>query len=189
MVILIPFKQGFLPKQYFLQKNPRIPQPVRVEQLPGNESVGVCPVRTILAYRSRVSPHRSQTQSSLFIPHNLQKQGRVHAAAIGRYVVRTVLRAYDAEGLQHPKDVRAHDVRGVATSLRVLTGVSLDDVVAAGGWSQPNTFVNFYLKEFSEGQLASLATAPSFRAAGGHVLSSSRFLQKRKGTKGSKKPR
>ena len=176
MVILISYQKGFLPKQYFLLKNPKAPAPVRIQEIPENLSVGVCPVRTLLAYRSRVAKLRSPGQSSLFIPHNTGKKTRLHPSAVGRYIVKTILRAYEAEGLQYPAGVRAHDVRGIATSLRALTGVSLVDVITAGGWSQPSTFTRFYLKQFSSGQLRSLGQSPDFCAAGGTVLSSDLFL-------------
>ena len=176
LVILILFVKGFLPKQYFLQKNPKPPVPLRVEELPGSDTAGVCPVCTLLAYRSRVARHRRGSQDSLFITHDLSKAGRLHSAAVGRYVVRAILQAYDAEGLHHPVGVKAHDVRGVATSLRALSGVSLPDVLDAGGWSQPNTFVQFYLKDFPGCHLNSLGKIPRFSVAGGTVSSSSLFL-------------
>ena len=178
LVIQIPFVAGFLPKQFFLLKNPKPPAPVELSELPGLNSVGICPVRTLLAYRSRVAPRRLPSQSSLFIPHAVGKTGRLHPSAVGRYIVKSILQAYDAEGLKHPSSVKAHDVRGVATSLRALTGVSLVDVVSAGGWSQPNTFVNFYLKQFTKGQLSSLAHLPDFCAAGGTIKPCS-LLQER----------
>ena len=176
MVILIPYVKSFLPKQFFLLKNPKPPAPVRLQEIPGEESLGLCPVRTLLAYRSRVASLRASGQTSLFIPHDTSKPTRLHPSAVGRYIVRAILKAYEAEGLQHPSAVKAHDVRGVATSLRALTGVSLVDVLSAGGWSQPTTFTRFYLKQFSSGQLRSLGQSPNFCAAGGTIHSSDLFL-------------
>ena len=94
---------------------------------------------------------------------------------MGRYVVRVILHAYEQAGFRPPKGVRAHDVRGIATSLRALTGVALSEVLAACQWSQPHTFVKFYLKDFPRGHLSSLGEAPPFFAAGG-MLSASAFL-------------
>ena len=40
--------------------------------------------------------------------------------------------------------VRAHSTRGMAASKALLSGVSLQEVCDAAGWSSPLTFVRFY---------------------------------------------
>ena len=122
-----------------------------------------------------MKPHRAAGQTSLLIPYTNSKPSRLHPAAVGRYVVKVILNAYDFAGIRPPRGMRAHDVRGVAISLRALTGVALAEVLAAGQWSQPHTFVKFYLKDFPRGHLHSLGEAPPFFAAGG-MLSASAFL-------------
>ena len=172
LVIEIPYHLTYVPKQYFRVKvrNPIVP--LRIEALPQGEDVSVCPVHTLFEYLKRVSKLRAPSQSSLFIPHALGKHSRLAPQAVGRYIVRLIQTAYEAAGLNPPKGVKAHDVRGIATSLRALTGVALAEVLAAGQWSQPHTFVKFYLKEFPQGHLSSLGSCPPFLAAGGMISSS-----------------
>ena len=57
--------------------------------------------------------------------------------------IKAINKACTNAGLPIPPNVRAHDVRGVATSLRVQVGSSLDDVMQAGHWSNPSTFFQF----------------------------------------------
>ena len=175
-VILIPYRVGFLPKQFFLTKNQKPVVPLRIQELPGEHSHGICPVRSILFYLNAVKSHRAVGQSSLFILHDLSKKTRLSPSAVGRYVVKAILHAYEAEGLHYPGSVRAHDVRGIATSLRALSGVSLGEVLDSAGWSTPSTFSRFYLKEFSHKQLCSLGKLTEFSAAGGSISTSALFL-------------
>ena len=174
----IPYHRQHVPKQFFRLKNPKPIVPVTLTELPVGSSNGICPVKTLDAYRERVAPHRSPAQTSLFIPHDVSKSSRVHPAAIGRYVVKLIEWAYEQSDLIVPTGVRAHDVRGIATSLRALTGVALTDVLAAGQWSQPDTFTRFYLKDFPAGHLRSLGQFPVFAAAGGLISSSVLPFQK-----------
>ena len=174
-VIRIDYHPSYIPKQYYRLKDRKPILPVQLTALPSGEQDALCPVATLIAYRKRVAALRAPGQTSLFIPHVSTKSSRLHPAAVGRYVVRVILHAYEHAGLRPPKGVRAHDVRGIATSLRALTGVALSEVLAAGQWSQPHTFVKFYLKDFPRGHLSSLGEAPPFFAAGG-MLSASAFL-------------
>ena len=180
LVICIPYHLSYIPKQYFRLKVRKVIEPLRIDALPEGGDLGICPAHTILAYLDRVRAHRRHSQSSLFIPHNLEKSSRLAPAAVGRYIVKIILSAYEAAGLHPPTGVRAHDVRGIATSLRALTGVALAEVLAAGQWSQPNTFVKFYLKEFSPGFLSSLGSCPPFSAAGGMISSTLLPFQSRR---------
>ena len=174
----IPYHRQHIPKQFFRLKHPKPIVPVTLTELPIGSPVGICPVRSLDAYRERVAPYRSSSQTSLFIPHTLTKKTRVHPAAIGRYVVKLIEWAYEQTGDTAPSGIRAHDVRGIATSLKALTGVALTDVLAAGQWSQPDTFTRFYLKDFPASHLRSLGQFPVFAAAGGFISSSVLPFQK-----------
>ena len=174
-VLQIGYHLSYVPKQYYRLKDRKPITPVLLEAMPPGECDALCPVTTLIAYRKRVASLRKPGQSSLFIPHDTSKPTRLHPAAVGRYVVKVILLAYERAGIRPPRGVRAHDVRGVATSLRALTGTGLAEVLAAGQWSQPHTFVKFYLKDFPRGHLQSLGEAPPFFAAGG-MISASAFL-------------
>ena len=178
LVIQIPYHSSYVPKQFYRTKVRQPIQPFRLAALPPGENDALCPVETIFHYQQRVSARRGLGQTSLFIPHTKGKTGRMHPAAVGRYVVKLVLSAYETMGLFPPKGVRAHDVRGVATSLRALTGVPLAEVIAAGQWSSSLTFARFYLKDFPPSQVQSIRNAPAFMAAGGMVASTSGIFQR-----------
>ena len=169
--IRIEYHRSHIPKQFYRLKNPKPILPVSLTELPA-DALSICPVNTLLDYLERVAPHRDPVQTSLFIPHDLSKCARVHPAAIGRYVVKIVEWAYERAGRICPSGVRAHDVRGIATSLKALTGVALSDVLSAGEWSQPSTFTRFYLKNFPHGHLRDLGRFSVFAAAGGLISSS-----------------
>ena len=178
LVIQIPYHSSYVPKQFYRTKVRQPILPFRLTALPSGENDALCPVETIFHYQQRVAARRGVGQSSLFIPHPVGKVGRMHPAAVGRYVVKLILSAYETMGMFPPKGVRAHDVRGVATSLRALTGIPLAEVLAAGQWSSSLTFARFYLKEFPPSQIRSIRRAPTFMAAGGMVASTSEFFQR-----------
>ena len=64
--------------------------------------------------------------------------------------------------------VKAHDLRGVATSMAFRLNVSLTDIMQAATWRSPSTFSNFYLKEVANSSKGWSALGP-FVAAGAVV--------------------
>ena len=44
----------------------------------------------------------------------------------------------------------AYPQRGVSTSLALLKGVALEDILSAASWASHNTFTSFYLQEVAE---------------------------------------
>ena len=42
----------------------------------------------------------------------------------------------------------------------------MEEVLESGGWTSPNTFISFYLHEFSKDTLTGLCTLGGFVAAG-----------------------
>ena len=52
------------------------------------------------------------------------------------------------EQQEYPKEVKAHQVRAVATSLQLLNKVDLQAVMKAGRWPSGGTFTSFYLRDF-----------------------------------------
>ena len=51
------------------------------------------------------------------------------------------------EQQEYPKEVKAHQVRAVATSLQLFKKVDLQAVMKAGRWSSRGTFTS-YLRDF-----------------------------------------
>ncbi|MPC69555.1 hypothetical protein E2C01_063783 [Portunus trituberculatus] len=51
------------------------------------------------------------------------------------------------EELQQPLKVRAHDIRGITTSLNLSQNHSFTAILEAASWKTPSVFVNHYLKD------------------------------------------
>ena len=139
----VSFCRDFVPKSYFVRKNQTAILPLFIPFVSDDNSLQVCPCRTMLFYLDTVAALRSPTQRSLFIPHVAGSGRNVTPQGISRYVVHLVRWAYDVAGAASP-DCRAHDVRKIAASLRALSGDSLLDVLQAGQWSSPFTFLKHY---------------------------------------------
>ena len=121
-VLQIGYHLSYIPKQYYRLKDRKPITPVLLEAMPPGECDSLCPVTTLIAYRKRVASLRKPGQSSLFIPHDTSKPTRLHPAAVGRYVVKVILLAYERAGIRPPRGVRVHDVRGVAIPCGPLLG-------------------------------------------------------------------
>ena len=153
--VTLSFNQSFVPKSYFLRHNLSRIRPLIIPECPNRELIQVCQVRTLRAYCDAVAPFWARSQSTLIIPHNRDSTSNVSVQAIGRYLVRLVQFCYDADGSDRPP-CRGHDVRKVAASLRALTSVALDDVLEAGQWSSPSTFLRHYSVPFAPRRVATL---------------------------------
>ncbi|KAI2657205.1 hypothetical protein H4Q32_021306 [Labeo rohita] len=68
----------------------------------------------------------------------------VHRAALCRWIVDAISLAYEFSGLPSPLGVKAHSTRGISASKAFMSGVPMQDICDAAGWSTPLTFVRFY---------------------------------------------
>ena len=75
---------------------------------------------------------------------------------ISAQVVKAIKWAYQLHTKAIPKNVKAHDVRVVAETLRVSAGQSIHDVLEAGNWTNPMTYFNHYNQTFLPETLAHL---------------------------------
>jgi hypothetical protein len=64
-----------------------------------------------------------------------------------------------------PPNVKAHDVRAVATSLQLFHNTPLKRVIEAGRWHNGGTFSSFYLRDLAP-QTSSIRSAGAVVAAG-----------------------
>ncbi|CAM4511662.1 unnamed protein product [Leuciscus chuanchicus] len=60
---------------------------------------------------------------------------------MSKWMVEAISLAYEAAGQPSPLAVRSHSTRSMAASKALISGVSLQDVCDAAGWSSPHTFV------------------------------------------------
>ena len=63
---------------------------------------------------------------------------------MSKWIVKAISLAYKSAGHPSPLKIRAHSTRSMAASMALLSGVSLQVVCDAAGWSSPHTFVRFY---------------------------------------------
>ena len=137
------------------------------------ESEGLlCPVKCLDIYLNRSDKYRSDEQKQLFISWVPGLNKDVRAQTISGYIKASILLAYeevpnDSE-LMSSLQVVPHTVRHVATSLKALRHFSLDEVLAAGGWVTPNSFISHYLQNFSKDTVTGLCSLGGFIAAGSH---------------------
>ncbi|XP_053090988.1 uncharacterized protein LOC128318536 [Pangasianodon hypophthalmus] len=102
-----------------------------------------CPVRALDAYVHRTALWRKADQ--LLVCFGPPKRGfPASKQTLSRWIVESISLAFKSSGLPSPLGVKAHSTRAVAASKAFLTGVSLQDICNAAGWSTPLTFARFY---------------------------------------------
>ena len=112
------------------------------------QEVTLCPVRAIRWYLSRTKSRRDGNMR-FFLP--LSKKADCSAADISKWICGTISWAH-SECSEHQRGlarVSAHEVRAIATSTALLSGVPLDEILQAGTWRSSNSFVSFYLRDMA----------------------------------------
>ncbi|PIK33469.1 hypothetical protein BSL78_27421 [Apostichopus japonicus] len=150
-----------LPDPHFLPKNQSVtftPNEIFLPSLSQASSIAEdkrwCPVRALKWYIERTKQLR--TSDRLFI---LPRSPYTPASkdTISRWMA-DLIRAHTQPG----EPVRAHDVRGHATSRAWFRGVPLEDIMKAAAWKTPSSFVACYLTNTpaTEGDFARAALGP-----------------------------
>ena len=121
----------------FLGKN-QIPDkgadPFYIPALPqDSDSVSLCPVGILSIYLTRTASLRSSTNKRLFIPI---KKGvsDLSVKTISTWICKTISLAYESSGqvILDKFQVKAHDVRALASSWALFNNASLNEVLSAG---------------------------------------------------------
>ncbi len=100
-----------------------------------------CPVRALDAYVHRAALWRN----SFFVCFGPPNKGfPASKQRMSKWVVEAISLAYDSAGQTSPMAVRSHSTRSMAASKALISGVALQEVCDAAGWSSPHTFVRFY---------------------------------------------
>ncbi|XP_067247019.1 uncharacterized protein [Chanodichthys erythropterus] len=103
----------------------------------------LCPVRALDAYVHRAALWRKTDQ--LFVCYGSPRRGGpASKQRMSKWVVEAISLAYKAVGHPCPLAICAHSTRGMAASKALMSGVSLDDICGAAGWSSQHTFIRFY---------------------------------------------
>ena len=131
--------------------------------------------------RKTEDPKIRRGRKRLFIPfkdNNNQKE--ISSASISRWITTTIAKAHADQGedstLRKSLNIRAHDVRAVATSLLQLEGASVTEVMRAGRWASGGTFTRFYLRDMIP-QADKIAKSGPV-VAGGQVVSLSKSSER-----------
>ena len=132
----------------------------------------LCPVATLAKYLERTAKFRSPSQKRLIISHRQGAIKDITQQTLSCYMKEAILLAYQDPSVEksHSQvNPKPHSIRHVATSLNALKGFKLDDVLRAGAWANPNTFLRFYVQSYSTDKLSKLSRFGGFVAAGAVV--------------------
>ena len=107
----------------------------------------LCPVRALDLYLSRTANLRLPGSSRLFIPIKKGVQD-LSPKSISTWIVNTVMLAYKSSSTEvlSRAQVKAHEVRALASSWNVFNAASMTEVLSAGFWRSDSTFYNHYLR-------------------------------------------
>ncbi len=103
----------------------------------------LCPVRALKLYVDRFKVWRKSSQ--LLVCFGAGRRGLATSKQrISHWVRDTISLAYEARNFPSPLSLWAHSTRGVASSQALFSGVPLENICVAAGWSSLHTFVRFY---------------------------------------------
>ncbi len=103
----------------------------------------LCLVRALDAYIHRAALWRKNEQPFVcFGPPN--KGSPASKQRMSKWVVEAISLAYESAVQPSPMAVRSHSTRSMAASKALISGVALQEVCDAAGWSSPHTFITFY---------------------------------------------
>jgi hypothetical protein len=124
-----------------------------------SDDMKLCPIRALRYYLRRTKEQRSTKK--LFLSTLAPFQG-ITAQTLSKWIKDTVHICYAraTDGNRAHAQIRAHDLRGFATTWAFRNNVKLLDILKAGTWKRHTTFTDFYLKDLTSLQegLRSLGT-------------------------------
>ena len=122
-----------------------------------------CPVRAIKFLRKAA-------RSASYIPSRLFVSPRNPERAMSKNAISFYLRQliFDSGAVSTSRPPRAHDIRGIATSLNYYSNLSLSNLMQVATWKSNRVFASRYLKEVS-------ATQDNIRQFGPLVIAGDRL--------------
>ncbi len=101
------------------------------------------PVRALDAYVHRAALWSKDEQ--LFVCFGPPNKGSpASKQRMSKWMVEVISLAYESAGQSSPMAVRSNSTRSKVASKALISGVALQEVCDAAGWSSPHTFVRFY---------------------------------------------
>jgi hypothetical protein len=110
----------------------------------------LCPVRALRFYLERTKRYRNATSRRLFVSTIAPYSG-VTTTTLSKWIKEAVKLSYaqDASDDRQHAQIRAHDLRGMATTLAFNNNATLTEVMRAASWKRHTTFSDFYLKDLT----------------------------------------
>ena len=149
--LMVPYLPHFIAKTE--RADAPVPRSFRVlslREFAGDLEEGslMCPVRAVNFYLRRTSFVVVRT-SSLFV--SPRSPSRPISKNAGSYFLRGVISEAGAVREDVAAPLRAHSVRGVATSVSFLRNWSISKVLDAATWRSNSVFASFYFRDISFG--------------------------------------
>lgn len=111
----------------------------------GEREVATCPIRALRAYLRRT--RYADPTSHLWIRWMDGKPAS--AQTISSWLRFVIKSAYAEAGLPAIGELRAHEIRAIATSTAFKENVAVRDIIQAVGWRSESTFATHYLRDLS----------------------------------------
>ena len=121
----------------------------------------LCPVRALGHYVKCTEKFRS-TNQLLVCFGGKERGGPVSVQRVAQWLCEGIAKAYELAGREPPGVLNAHSTRGTSTSVALLRGVSVDEILDSANWASPNVFIQHYLMDVASDSLAHavLSSAP-----------------------------
>lgn len=142
--VYLRFHPLFRPKN---KSSKFFPEPISFAQLfdADNARSLSCPVRALDIYLRKTRDQRDKSITYLFLPVKTSSY-KLTTTYVSNIVKSVVVEAYRAIGQGFPRhSVQGKQLRTLASSIAFHAGKPLQDVLRAGGWSHPSTFIRHYL--------------------------------------------
>lgn len=111
----------------------------------------LCPVRALLWYKEISGKYRGN-QQAMFICHGKGKRTTgANTRTLARWFKEVVSLACDEypKSLEGKQSANIHQLRAIGNSMAFATGSSIAEVMQAGYWKNPNTFISCYLLDMT----------------------------------------
>ena len=103
----------------------------------------LCPVGTLATYLECTKTFRGSTQQILVCYGGSQRGQPLTSKGLSRWLSMVLTASLEST---NGETATAHSTRGVATSVALFQGVSVEDICKSARWSSSNTFGRYYLR-------------------------------------------
>ena len=136
-IVYIELLRLKLPKQQ--RSGPLLP--VRITALEPDEEINLCPARTCIDYINKTIGRRPEEVKTLFITST-----KPYKAIAAKTATRWILYSMREGGID-TSTFKAHSICGAAASTKAGKGISCQELVAGGRWSNTSTLKKYYLRD------------------------------------------